>query len=288
MDENNITNPEEEKITNGSVEDIKEETSENAEETIDEVSEDLTSITDEEEIKKVEEMLKSSKSKRKKIMEGTDGKESTAKEKGKFGLFIDKCIKNPVIPVTGIAAIAVLVFGIIYFGSIIFPVDSLGFTYEDLQSNYIGTATYQNLFIGFDCALPDITYSKDTTSKYKNKLNFFAARIDNTFSETGIAVQGSTRKTDDEIVALRFLFEIPENESDLNSDKVFYFYEMVLGSVFPETPTNELDQLLSEAASTQEFKTKDNVAYRFTKQSIDGHGFYVMDFAPASNQEELK
>ena len=245
-------------------------------------------LNEEEEIKKAEELLSSSRSKRKKMLEGKPEAEPKPKKDTKFSALIDRCKANPVIPVSFIAAAAVLVFGIIYFSSIVFTIDSLGFTYQELQANYKSTSIYEGLFKDFDCDLPKITYNNEgAESEHKDKLNFFAAQVPNKFTDSVIVVQGSTRKTDDKVVALRFLYENTAPGGEDGTDKLFYYYKLVMNSVFTDLDETTIDNMLTKAASSEGFQISGDIAYRFSTQSINGASYFILDFAPASEYEQF-
>ena len=235
----------------------------------------------EEELKRAEELLGTSKSKRKKLQ--SSGKSSSSgKSGGAVGRFISDISKKPVSMISLLAAVLVLVFGIIYFSPIMFPLDSLGMSYQDLQKNCRNTELYKTVFSSFNCELPKITYASESDSKYKKQLNFFSAPISNNFSSALIGIQGSTRKTDDELVALRFLYS-----DDGESEKLFYFYCMVTKAVLPELSDYEAEEFISQLASDSNFIIKNDIACRMTKQTMSDKTYYVLDFAPASEYEKL-
>ena len=235
-------------------------------------------MIDEEELKKAEELLGTSRSKRKKLASASSSK----KPDGAFGRFLSKLSKKPVTIVSFLAAICVLVFGILYFAPIMFPLESMGMSYQDLQKNYKNTELYKTVFSSFNCELPKITYASESDSKYKKQLNFFAAPIQNEFSSAVIGIQGSTRKTDDELVALRFLYS-----DDGDSEKLFYFYCMITKAVLPELSDYEAEEFLSQLATGNEFMIKNDIACRMTKQTMSDTTYYILDFAPASEYEKL-
>lgn len=251
------------------------------------ISEDLLS-EEEEEIKRAEELLSASRSKRKKILAGEPEAEPKAEKESTPNSLIARCKANPVIPISFIAAVAVLVFGIIYFSSIMFTVDSLGFTYQELQANYKSTGIYEGLFKDFDCDLPKITYNNENAvSENKDKLNFFAAQVPSKFTDSIIIVQGSTRKTDDELVALRFMYENTAPGGEDGTEKLFYYFKLVMNSVFTDIDEATLDNMLTKAVSTDGFEISGDIAYRFSTQSINGGSYFILDFAPASESENL-
>lgn len=256
---------------------------------------DITDDISEEELKKVEDLLKSSRRKRIKANTKENSSEKNVKEdKKKEPSFIDKMIKNPVIPISALLIIAVLALGIFYFAPKLSKkekIDTLGFTYEQLQTNYKSTKLYSELFSSFDCDLPAKALADPSEdSKHKEELNFFAMPIKNSFTALNVGVQGSELKSNGELVALRFLFEDTTNEAD-SSDvflSVLMYYRMVFNAVYPDLQDEEITSILTQSANTTNFNIKDDIAYRFSKQTISGKNYYVMDFAPATQYADQK
>ena len=249
------------------------------------INEDIS----EEELKKVEELLKSSR--RKRIKETTQAKSSEKKEnteKKQEDSFIDKMIKNPVIPISALLLIAVIALGIFYFAPKLSKkekIDTLGITYEQLQENYKNTKLYGELFSSFDCNLPEKTMAEASEdSKHKEDLNFFAMPIKNNFTALNVGVQGSELKSNGEMVALRFLFEDTTNEDDSSNVflSVLMYYRMVFNAVYPDLQDDEITNLLTQTANSTNFNIKGDIAFRFSKQTISGKNYYVLDFAPAT------
>ncbi len=249
------------------------------------VTEDIS----EEELKRVEELLSSSRRKRMKMNSKESSSEKKDKEEKKDNQsFVDKMMKNPVIPISALLLIAVLALGIFYFAPKLSKkekIDTLGITYEQLQTNYKSTQLYSELFSSFDCDLPEQTLTDPSEdSKHKEELNFFAMPIKNTFTSLNVGVQGSELKSNGELVALRFVFEDTTNEED-SSDvflSVLMYYRMVFNAIFPDLQDEEITTILTQTANSTNFNIKGDIAYRFSKQTISGKNYYVMDFAPAT------
>ena len=149
---------------------------------------------EEEEIKRAEELLNSSRSKRKKMTSESKKKETKETKPAKNNAVKEnKFFKNPIIPITLLALIAVIAFGVFYFASQAKPVASLGFTYDEFRDRYKATSLYQDLFCQFNCELPAINYTQGGEGKNKDKLDFFASKINNTFTKLNVGVQGSCK-----------------------------------------------------------------------------------------------
>ena len=245
----------------------------------------------EEELKKVEELLKSSRRQRQKQ---NSSKKTASKEnkdsKDNNDSFVTKLTKNPIIPISLLLLIAALALGVFYFAPKLKSdkVDSIGMTYEQVRTNYKNTKLYKELFKDFNCELPDMSITQpQEDSKHKEELNFFAMKVENGFTTLNIGIQDSTRKTDGEIVAMRFVFEDTTNPDDSQNVliSVLMYYRMVFNSFFPELTDEEATTLLNEAINAGTFQKKDNIAYRIGKEKIDGKSYYVMDFAPATQME---
>lgn len=242
---------------------------------------------DDEEIKRVEEMLKSSKSKRKKMIEERKPKNQSD---SKFN-FIELCKKNIVIPICLILAIAAIIFGIVYFAksSKKDQINSLGLTYAQFTNNYHNTTLYNDLFSQFNTELPEITYKDDVENPNK-ELNYFAEIVPHDFTTYAIAIQGSTRKSDGQLTGIRIMYEVPTSDEAIeeNATTLFLYYDMMMNSLFPELSNTEIDSMLAAASKSQEFEIYKNVAYRFTIQKADGISFYALDFAPAADYQSVE
>ena len=245
--------------------------------------------TEEEEIKRAEELLNSSRSKRKKINSESKKKETkdTKPAKDKAGKE-NKFLKNPIIPITLLALIAVLAFGVFYFASQAKPVAALGFTYDEFRDRYKATSLYQDLFCQFDCELPPINYTTGAEGKNKDKLDFFASKINNNFTTLNVGVQGSCRKTDGQIVALRFLFETSEDNKDEVYLTITMYYRMVISAVYPDANEEEVNNILTDASKDGTFKVRGDIAYRLHKEKIDDKEYFVLDFAPATEYKNIE
>lgn len=248
-----------------------------------EVENDDDMELDEAELKRVEEMLKSSKSKRKKMLENNSSA-STNKT------FIEVCKENIFIPIILVVAIALIGFGVYYFWpkSEEKDINSIGITYEQLVANYHSSVAYTGLFKDFNTELPEMTYVENDSTN--DKLNYFGAPITNGFTTYGLAIQGSERKSDKELCGLRVMFEVPATpeEQEENIKIVFLFYDMIMNSVFPELSSEEIDTMLASTSKSQEFEVYKDVAYRFTIQKVDNVSFYALDFAPAADYQNIK
>lgn len=254
----------------------------------DNINKDMDNLSvDEEEIKKVEEMLMSSKAKRKKMLE----ERNPNKQNNSKMTFIDVCKNNIVVPICLFLAVAAIVFGIVYFinNSKTTKINSLGFTYSQLTENYHNTALYKDLFSQFNTELPEISYTTDVENPDKN-LNYFGASVPHEFTSYSIAIQGSARKSDGELKGFRIMYEVPSDESaiDENASSLFLFYNMVMNSVYPELTTDEIVTMLAKASETKQFEIYGNIAYRFSIQKVDGISFYALDFAPAADYQSVE
>lgn len=230
---------------------------------------------DEAELKKVEDMIR------------TNSFNGNINSKGNS--FINLCRNNIFIPIMLVIAIASLAIAIVYFTTKedITPVNTLGFNYETLVTNYKNTETYNSLFKDFNTELPEIEYSDDGDKN--NQVKYFGTSIQSDFTSYAIAIQGSVRKTDNKITALRFMFEMPEDNDARKemSSALFIYFEMIMNSVFPDLDSNTIDSMLASTSKTQQFETYENIAYRFSVQKVDGISFYALDFAPAADYENF-
>jgi len=182
-------------------------------------------------------------------------------------------------------ALAVFLFAPRLFGK---KTDTIGITYSDLQKNYKETTLYNELFIGFNCDLPDIIYVEPTNDGTKRTdLKYFAMPINNTFTNLEVTVQGSVSKYNGEIAGIRFMYEdtSDSNESDDVFLSVLLYYRMVFNSVFPDMTDKEVTDILTAAASDGEYYVRDNIRVKFSKRPANGKTYYVLDFLPVTDTE---
>ena len=231
---------------------------------------------DEAELKKVEEMIKTSSYKKK--------KPTTNSSNGGSKSFIELCKNNILLPIVMVVALAAIVIGIIFFIS---PeetqINTIGITYETLVDNYTKTQIYQSLFKSFNTQLPEI----ELTDGNSKNLKYFGASIPNDFTTCALAIQGSVNKSNNEITAIRFMFEKPSDEPEDFSTTLFLYYEMIMNSLFPNLDATTIDSMLASTSKTQQFEVYENIAYRFSIQTVDGVSFYALDFASAADYQQF-
>lgn len=240
---------------------------------------------DEEELKKVEEMIKSSKGKRQKMI-----KESKPNPTNEKKSFIEICKNNILIPIILVIAIALIGFGIYFFWPSKTEINSLGFNYEQLNTNYHNSTAYTALFSQFKTELPELNFYDNESEKASDELKYFEAPISNEFTTYGVALQGSCRKSDGMLTGLRFMYEVPSTseEQEANKTSLFLFYEMIMNSVFPDLTPEQIDSMLASTSSSQEYEVYMDIAYRFSIQKVDNVTFYALDFVPAADYSNVK
>ena len=263
-------------------------------------------ITDKEEYERALAALNKSKGERvKKIVAEKKAKKQKEKEalakvstkiKGKE-TFIDKCKKDPVIPVCILCLIIAVIFVTVKFIVPMFSVKTLGVTVDEYRESYASTSIYCNTLAAYNFAIPEVTYSDgqsvaltaqgESQNRDVSKYQYFYAPIQNSATNFSTAIQGSVLRSNNRIVALRVMASVSaENYSDPNYINFLYlFFGSYLQPFMPDVSDRDMQTLVYNAVqniNTNEFTVRQDVAYRVS--IINGDVSYVaFDIMPAAN-----
>ena len=270
-------------------------------------------LIDQEEYERALEALNKSKSARvKKIVEQKKENKAKAKEQeakeaseegevskpeaksGFFHTFIAKSKKDPIIPLCVLLIFASLIFAVCYFVIPKLGTKTLGFTVDELRVNYLQGDLYLNNLAPYDFSIPDVTYQETMqialtataeNNKKSDKLDYFSAGISNTAVSFNTAIQGSQRKSDGKITALRVIVEFPDG---VDTSSYFNFLSLYFASyiqaVFPDVSSTDASQLAMDALSSisgQTYMVRGEVAYRVSIVNTDTVRYVTLDFLPA-------
>ena len=206
--------------------------------------------------------------------------------------FIEKCRKDPVIPACIILLIAAAVLVSVY---VILPrmsVKSLGCTVDQFRSDYVSTEIYTTSLGGYNFAIPEVVYSDGTqvalTAAAENrkdgKLSYFSANIPNTATTFATAIQGSVRKSDNEITALRVLAQYSEDESYYNF--LILYYASYMQTLFPGITNQDAASLAADALAgitSDAYISRDDISYRASFVKNDTISYIALDVIPSGN-----
>ena len=249
-------------------------------------------------VKKIVEQKKATKEKAREEEEAKadTNKPSKPHKKGFFNVLIDKSKKDPVIPVTIVLIIAAVVFAVCYFVVPALGVKTLGFTVDELRVNYLQGELYLDNLAPYDFSIPEVTYQETMqialtanaeNNKNSDKLQYFSAGINNTGVSFSTAIQGSQKKSDGKITALRVIVEFPDG---VDSSTYFSFLSLYFGSyiqaVFPDVSAQDASSLAMDALSgisNQSYIIRGDIAYKVSIVNTDTVRFVTLDFLPADN-----
>lgn len=263
----------------------------------------IEDVEDKEEYERALEALNKSKTARvKKIVDEKKAKKQKEKEALKKESagdaapkgFVAKCKKDPVIP----ACILLLIIAVIGFGLYIlvpmFSIKTLGVTVEDYRVRYISTNIYNTTLAPYGFTIPEVTYqeeqrvaltaSGESTNNNQDKLLFFYAPITNTGTSFATAIQGSVRKTDNKITALRVMAEYSDDPNYFNF--LVLYFGSYLQAFIPGVSDQDIQALVTDAVqniSTGEFTVRQNIAFRVSIVRTDSVNYVAFDIMPSGN-----
>lgn len=257
-------------------------------------------LFDDAEYQKALEALNSSKTSRvaKKQKKEEVRKAKTSEASGDS--FIEKCKKDPVIPVC-IAALAVIVAFAAYYLTLfvigLFGNDNLGMDLNQFRTQYKSTAIYNDLLSlgGFD--IPEVTYSDETgetnadgSAVIGDELYFMAAVPNN--SGYGALLNGSCDKKDLKLSELKVALTYQDNiGSQLDRFLFIDFYFSSYLEVFAGDLTeNQIEIIVAQAImndASESYYVYGDFAFKVTSQATGegdsaGH-LIVMEIMPKSH-----
>ena len=246
---------------------------------------------------RVKKIVEEKKAKKKKQKEAEANASSKAGGKPSF---IDRCKKDPVIPACILFLVLACAFVVIKFVVPMFSVASLGVTVDEYRARYEATGIYNSTLLPYNFAIPEVTYQEGQTVSFTgaeaaanektDRLLYFYAPISNTATDFPTAIQGSVRKTDNEITALRVMAVFRSeylNDSNYINFLVLYFGSY-LQAFTPGVSDHDAQTLVYDAINqmtTGQFVTRQELAYRVSIVSQEGVNFIAFDIIPSSNLE---
>ena len=242
-------------------------------------------IMDQDEYERALEVLDKGKNKRVKDIKEKKKVEKKAamKSAGKTS-FIEKCKKDPVIPICILLAVAVVIGVFIYYALPAITLRSFDFTPEEMAARYKETEIFKNSLTGYNFEIPSVTYDQGEDGTVDNtKFTGFSAPISNTATSFGTGIQGTVRNSDGKVTSIRVLVEYSET-SDYYSFLLIYFGSF-LQTVYPDISSDEAVSMAEEAIgglNDPSYTVKGDYAYDVSMSNDSGLPFIMMDILPAS------
>ena len=227
---------------------------------------------DEEEIKAIEDMLRSKKSARVKKQKAAVQPEGSPKDAGKHKI-------DPIVIVSGIVAAVLIFVFIAYFSGLFGGSNSLKMTLDQFSASYAKTDAYKAI-APYGFAFPEVTFDEETTASdataapKPSNVRSFTASLDNTVNYQ-IAVTGTVNKSDSNIKALR-VFMLLSNSSAFN--EVLVIFAPYIQVLYPDMSTTDATAFLSELYTSKEPVTvKGNYGVSLGTDSSSGYLIISLD-----------
>lgn len=216
---------------------------------------------EEQEIKAIEDMLRSKKSTRIKKQK-TD-----SKKKKKI---------DPVVIVSAVVAAALIFVFAAYFGGLFDGKSSLKMTLKEFSASYAKTDAYKAI-ASYGFAFPEVTLDTETTpsdaaaSSTPEDVRSFTAYIDNTVNYQ-MAITGTVNKSDENIKAIQVVMLLANSSAFNEVLVIFAPYVQVL---YPDMTTEDAVVFLSDLYTSQDpVTTKGDYALSLETNSVSGY-FYI-------------
>lgn len=244
-------------------------------------------------VKKITDEKKAKKQKEKEAIKKASASETSGK-----GGFIDKCKKDPVIPVCILLLIAAVIGFGLYILLPMFSVKTLGVTVDELRDRYSSTGIYNSTLLPYNFGIPEVTYTEaqnvaltaaaENANKNSERLLYFSAAIPNTATDFGTAIQGSVSKSNNKITAIRVMATF--RTEYLNDSTYMNFLVLYFGSYLqafePSISDRDAQTLVYNAInqiSNGNFITRQDIAYRVSIVQADTVNYVAFDIIPAAN-----
>lgn len=288
-----------------------EEVAEEAEEIVEDAAEEAESEVIEESGEEAEsdesgeeEEEEPKKAPRKKIELNVPTEESRANEEFRKLHFIEKCKKDPIIPVCIILAILALIVAGIYFMLPNAKTPSMGMTLSEFQTRFNDGGVAQSLInsgVDFTFRMPDYVDSTSHPSVLGEKAVITANRayadfFDGPFKYYSVGgVEGATRKSDGNLSYVRVYVQYGEEEFNT----VWLYASNVICALYPDlTMYQAMDvamKAMKEYDGDARFYVRGDYAFRLVavKKAADGGGeivYIVVDCVPKSilNESQIR
>ena len=228
--------------------------------------------------------------------------ENTSTEEFSNLSFVDKCKKDPIIPVCFALAFLSIIGAVIYF-VLPFRTPAMNITLDDFKTQYESTEIYQSLFVNFGVDITPVTYVDTTAAPGQ----FTGMYTDDNFGELSMTefdpncdyfqvalnkdlitlMQGSTRKVDGKITSLRFITKYGGEPTYMT-----YYYGCILQSLYPELDANQAISLFADLLQKYDINTQGkytvmgDYGYRLMYIPANGGNYFAFDIVPSSSLKD--
>lgn len=219
--------------------------------------------------------------------------------------FLARCIADPIIPVCIIAAVAIVIGIALYILIPMFSTPAMKYKVSDFRTRYASTEIYQTSLSQFGFAFPEVQYFEGQTSNAtgvaltadpnalnqvnsadSSKLNYFGGTVINSATSLGFAVQGSERKSDGKITALRVMVQLDPNVDDNYYNMLLIYFASYFQAFYPNLTSEQAVNMAQDAlnnSNSQMFVTNGDYAYRVVIETTGAVPFVALDIVPAAS-----
>ena len=207
--------------------------------------------------------------------------------------FIEKCKKDPIIPVSILLAFVAVIIAAIYFMLPNAKTPTMGIGLSDFVQRFNNGAVAASLLqsgadIGFRTppyvdpeSKPSIMGDKAVITASSTYADFFAGPS-KYFINAGI--EGATRKNDGTISYVRIWVQYSDLSDDADFNSVWMYFSNTLNALYPDMSVFEAMgvamQKMGEFDGDPRFYVRDDYAFRLVPVQKDGTTYIVVDVVP--------
>lgn len=216
--------------------------------------------------------------------------------------FIEKCKKDPVIPVSLLLAFIMIIVAVIYFLLPGVKAPTMKLTLDEFENGFNTCDTTMYFFeSGFDISIKEINYidrsaepgilgELETLTFDSNYVDYFSGRASVRYDA---GLEGATRKTDGQLTHIRvFIAYDEENEDDVI--RVWMFFASTLQALYPDLTEFDAKALalseMSDYAGEGKYVKRGDIAFRWipVKAGTGGResAYIVIEAVPAKTLSE--
>lgn len=211
--------------------------------------------------------------------------------------FIEKCKKDPVIPVSLLLAFIMIIVAVIYFLLPGVKAPTMNLTLDEFENGFNSCDTTLFFFeSGFDISIKEINYidrsaapgilgEMETLTFDSNYVDYFSGKASVRYDA---GLEGATRKTDGQLTHIRvFIAYDEENEDDVI--RVWMFFASTLQALYPDLTEFDAKALalneMSDFAGEGKYVKRGDIAFRWipVKAGTGGResAYIVIEAVPA-------
>lgn len=211
--------------------------------------------------------------------------------------FIEKCKKDPVIPVALLLAFIMIVVAVIYFLLPGVKAPTMDLTLEEFENGFNQCDTTMYFFeSGFDISIKKIEYIDRSAAPgilgETETLSYSSTYVDHFTGHASVlydaGLEGATRKTDGKLTHIRVYIAYDEDNQD-DVIRVWMFFAASLQALYPDLSEFDAKYLalseMSNYAGDGMYIKRGDIAFRWipVKPGVGGHesAYIVIEAVPA-------